>query len=103
MSYVIGAVAQHMETLRQHTPDLQARYGVQRLGVFGSYLRDEQTTESDLDVLVVFHPEAHPTLLTVAGLEIELGDLLGITVDLVLYDGLRGRIGQRIRDEVVWI
>lgn len=92
-----------MNILRQHTPDLQARYAIQRLGVFGSYLRDEQTPDSDLDVLVSFRQDAHPTLLTVAVLELELSDLLGMPVDLVLDDGLRGEIGRRIRDEVVWL
>jgi uncharacterized protein len=103
MSDTTGAVAYHIDILRQHTPDLQARYAVQRLGVFGSYLHNEQTPDSDLDVLVRFRPDAHPTLLSVAALELELRDLLGVPVDLVLDDGLRGEIGQRIRDEVVWL
>lgn len=103
MGNLTDVVATHIRLLRQHTPDLRARYAVQRLGVFGSYLRNEQTSESDLDVLVRFAPDAHPTLLTVTALELELRDLLGVRVDLVLEDGLRGEIGQRIRAEVLWL
>ncbi len=98
-----GATTAYIQILRQHTPDLQARYALQQLGIFGSYRHNQQTAESDLDVLVRFQPDAHPTLLTVAALELELRDLLGVPVDLVLEAGLRGEIGQRIRAEVLWL
>lgn len=39
-------------TLRQHRPELQSRYGVRRLAVFGSYARGEQGPNSDIDILV---------------------------------------------------
>ncbi|NJK82358.1 MAG: nucleotidyltransferase family protein [Chloroflexaceae bacterium] len=96
-------VAAHLATLRAHLPTLAQRYHIKTLGLFGSYIRNEQTPDSDLDVLVRFRPDATPTLLSVAALELELRDLLGMPVDLVLDDGLRGEIGQRIRDEVVWL
>ncbi len=103
MNNSTGAVVAYIQLLRQHLPDLQARYALQQIGIFGSYLHNVHTAESDLDVLVRFQPEAHPTLLTLAALERELGNLLGVSVDLVLEDGLRGEIGQRIRAEVRWL
>ncbi|MBW8352048.1 nucleotidyltransferase domain-containing protein, partial [Bacillus sp. IITD106] len=36
---------------------LQRNYGVKRIGLFGSYSRDEQTNESDIDILVDFKEE----------------------------------------------
>ena len=47
-------VDRYRRTLRQHLPELAAEYHVRTLEVFGSYVRDEQTPESDLDVLVTF-------------------------------------------------
>ena len=44
----------YMKILRQHMPELRDKYSVNYLGVFGSYIRGEQTEDSDLDVLVQF-------------------------------------------------
>ncbi|MEZ4660082.1 MAG: nucleotidyltransferase family protein, partial [Caldilineaceae bacterium] len=68
--------------LRKHLPDLTARYGVVRLGIFGSYVRDEPTPTSDLDLLVeIENPQL--TLLQFIELQHNLSDLLGVEVDLV--------------------
>jgi uncharacterized protein len=53
-----------------------------KLSLFGSTLRDESTATSDIDLLVEFHPDHIPGLLKLAGLEIELSNLLGEKVDL---------------------
>lgn len=53
-----------------------------KLYVFGSTLRGEATAHSDIDLLVEFHPDHIPGLLTMAGMEIELSKLLGKKVDL---------------------
>jgi hypothetical protein len=67
--------------LRQHLPEIREKYSVSYLGVFGSYVRGEQTNESDLDVLVEF--DETPGLLKYIELEYYLSDLLGVKVDLV--------------------
>jgi uncharacterized protein len=43
-----------IKILRQHFPEINEKYSVSYLGIFGSYVRGEQTSESDLDVLVEF-------------------------------------------------
>lgn len=92
-------VDRYRRTLRQHLPDLAEKYHVRTLEVFGSYVRDEQTPESDLDVLVTF--DKVPSLLKLIDLEYHLGDLLGIKVDLVMKSSLKPRIGQNILREAV--
>jgi len=72
---------------------------VKSLGVFGSYVRQEQSTGSDLDLLVTFYEP--PGLLKFIELENYLTDLSGIKVDLVMQDALKPRIGERILSEVV--
>jgi hypothetical protein len=89
--------------LRGHLPDLVQQEDIARLGMFGSYVRNEQTPTSDLDVLVEFSDRAHHGLMTVAGIEHHLSDLLGVKGDLVLVGALRGNIGRRILNEVMWL
>ncbi len=88
-----------MEILRQHLPELRERYSVSYLGIFGSYVRGEQTKDSDLDVLVQF--DNKPGLLKYIELENYLSDLLGVKVDLVMKSALKPNIGKRILNEVV--
>lgn len=90
-------------TLRQHLPEVQQKYRVRQIGVFGSFVRGEQTESSDIDVLVEFDPTARFGLLTFCQLENELSDLLNRKVDLVMKDGLKPRLGERILEEVVYL
>ena len=53
-----------------------------KLSFFGSLLRDEFNHESDLDILVEFDPHHIPGLIKLAGMEIELAELLGRKVDM---------------------
>jgi predicted nucleotidyltransferase len=87
--------------LRRMTPTLRHRYAIREIGVFGSYVRGEQTAESDLDVLVEFDDRV--TLIDFAGLQQDLSDALGMNVDLVMRSALKPRIGQRILAELVRI
>lgn len=85
----------------QHKSLLQERYKVQELGVFGSYVRQEQTETSDVDVLVEF--SEIPSLLKFVNLENYLSDNLGIKVDLVHKSGLKPRIRERILAEAIYL
>jgi len=90
-----------LNILRRHLPELRRRYGVWRLGVFGSYVRGEQKPGSDLDLLVEF--DRVPTLLEFVRLQRHLSDVLGVKVDLVMKTALKPEIGRHILDEVVQV
>jgi len=94
-------LAQLMQILQEQLPLLAEQYRVESLGVFGSYVRDEQSPDSDLDLLVTFHEP--PSLLRFIELENYLSDLLGVKVDLVMEDALKPRIGECILNEVVTV
>lgn len=85
--------------LRGELPTLAARYHVRSLDVFGSYVREEQRAESDLDLLVTF--DEPPSLLKFIEMENHLSDLLGVKVDLVMKDALKPRIGEQVLKEAV--
>jgi uncharacterized protein len=88
-------------TLRESTPYLKSEYDVESIGIFGSFVRGEQNSNSDLDLLVTFFRK--PGLFKFISLENYLSDLLGIKVDLVMPSALKNRIGKEIRTEVVSI
>ena len=91
------------QTLIRCKPWMQEQYRVTQLGIFGSYIRGEQTETSDVDILVEFDPAFHFGLLTFCKLENDLSDQLGIKVDLVMKKALKPRIGDRILQEVVYL
>ncbi|QLC49339.1 nucleotidyltransferase family protein [Methanolobus zinderi] len=90
---------QYIRQLGEMLPKLQKKYSIKYLGVFGSYIRNEQTPQSDLDVLVEFSKPV--SLLEYVRLELELSDALGVRVDLVSKTALKPRIGRHILAEVV--
>jgi predicted nucleotidyltransferase len=87
--------------LRRVQPDLQRRYPIRELGIFGSYARGEQTEDSDLDILVNLGDGIG--LLELAGLQQDLSDALGVRVDLVMRDAVKRGIARRILSEAVML
>jgi len=73
------------------------RHHIRKLSVFGSVLQGESTPESDLDIRVEFDQQHVPGLLRLAGMEIELSELLGQKVDLRTPEDL----SRYFRDDVV--
>jgi predicted nucleotidyltransferase len=92
---------QVISQLRKMQPELRRRYPIREIGVFGSYIRGEQTDGSDLDILV--HLDEGVGLFELAGLQQDLSDSLGVKVDLVMKDALKRRIGRRILSEAVML
>lgn len=77
--------------------DFCRRHHIRKLSIFGSYIRDDFGPESDVDFLVEFDPKHIPTLFDIAGMEIELSEMLGRKVDLRTAEDL----SRYFRDEVV--
>ncbi len=72
--------------LRTELPLLRERYGVQRLALFGSFVKGTATTESDVDLLVEL---ARPLGLAYVRLSDDLERVLGRKVDLGTFEALR--------------
>jgi predicted nucleotidyltransferase len=90
-----------IDIIRSSKPEIVSRYGVQKLGLFGSYVHDRQRKRSDIDILVSF------------GRDIDLFDFLDLRefletrlhhkVDLVMESALKPAIGKRILAEVEYV
>ena len=90
------------DILKKNETDLIKRYGISKIGVFGSYIRNEAREDSDLDILVEFKRDTDIGLLKFVELENYLSDLLVVRVDLVEKSGLKPRIGKHILKEVIY-
>ena len=82
-------------------PELKVRFKVKTIGLFGSYVRGEQKSSSDLDVLVDFYEPI--SLFRYVELENFLSDKLTVKVDLVMRDVLKPRIKNIILNEAVYV
>jgi predicted nucleotidyltransferase len=71
-----------IDELRSLVPDFCRAHGITRLEVFGSVARQAVRSDSDLDLLVTFHPDVHPGL-DFFSMQDELQELLGIHIDLL--------------------
>ena len=88
-----------LELLSGSKAELQSRFGVTRLALFGSTSRDTATSLSDIDVLVDFDGPA--TSKRYFGVQFYLEDLLGCPVDLVTEQALRAELRPYIEQEQV--
>lgn len=90
-----------LQLLAQSKSVLAARYGVTRLALFGSTVRDAARPDSDIDILVAFDGPA--TSERYFGVQFFLEDLLGHPVDLVTEKALRPELRPFIDKEAVHV
>ena len=84
---------------REEILRIAARYGASHVRVFGSVARGEVDEQGDIDFLIDMEPKR--SLLDLAGLLVDLEQLLGCKVDVVSEDSLRKRIKDRVLNEAI--
>lgn len=94
----LNAIVSQIQQMKNH---LHEKYRVKEIGIFGSYIRGEQTEKSDLDILVAF--DSIISLFDFIALELELSDHLGIKVDLVEKETLKPHVRPHVLKEVVLV
>ena len=87
------------QILRAEMPRLTSEFDVERLEIFGSFVRGQQNINSDLDILVTF--KVTPGMFKFIQLKEYLSDVLGIKVDRVMRSALKKHRGSRIISEAV--
>lgn len=88
-----------LSLLASRREDILARFGVKKLGVFGSAARDDMRSDSDVDILVEFQDTA--TFDKYMDLKAYLEALLGTAVDLVTEEALKPRMRPLIEKDMV--
>jgi len=87
------------ETLKRYKPLLTEKFKVKAIGIFGSYIRGEESEESDVDILVEFD---EPIGWEFIDLKEFLEEILGKEVDLVTVNALKPQLKDKILKEVVY-
>ena len=95
------SLAEIKQVLKAQKPYLAEKYGVTEIGLFGSYVRGEQRSDSDLDILIELTDPPRVDLFDLVNLKYYLGELTGIEVDISIKQNLRKRIGRHILSEVI--
>ena len=93
--------ADTLALLTQHKPELARRFGVVKLALFGSRVRDDAREDSDADVLVAFDGPADSGRYF--GLQFYLEDLLGCAVDLVTEKALRPELKPFVERDAIHV
>lgn len=91
----------YMEEIKRKILPILQRYGVKRVGLFGSYVRGDMREDSDIDILVEIEKDI--SLLDFVGLKLEIEEALGKKIDLVEYNTIKPLLKERILKEQVVI
>ncbi len=86
--------------INSHRKDLEEKYKVKSIAVFGSYARGEQTEDSDVDIMVEF---SEPVGLKFFGLADFLEDILGMKVDLTTPDGIKPNRKEYVMEDLCYV
>jgi uncharacterized protein len=88
------------DTLLAHKQRLSTKYGLSKLAIFGSYARNQQTDDSDLDILVEFDRPIGSEFIDLAD---ELEQLLRVKIDLVSKKGIKEKYLKSIEKELDYV
>ncbi len=91
-----------LEYLQQNKSEFHSRYGVTKIGLFGSYARDQNNEESDIDIVVEFLKEKK-NLHTFLNLKREIETLLGKKVDLGIESALKPIVKKYVEKEIIYV
>lgn len=87
-----------LDILKNHKATL-LKYKVKRIGLFGSFSRNESSEKGDIDLLVEFHEKNFDNFIELA---FELEKIFGKKIDLVTKEGMSQYILPYIQNEVKW-
>jgi predicted nucleotidyltransferase len=92
----------YLRKLRQFKQQYSEEYGIERIGIFGSVARGEESSESDVDIY--FESNKKLSLFRMGGLMYDLKASFGVPVDIVHNTGrLPVTFKQRIEKEIVYV
>lgn len=91
-----------ISVLKTHKSEL-SRYGVSNIGLFGSYLRNEQSKRSDIDLLIDFEPDKESFDNYMAVCDFFENLFKNEKVEIVTRNGLSKHIGPKILNQVLYV
>ena len=87
--------------LKKHEQTIRQKFHVKKIGIFGSFARNEENETSDIDILVGFDP-GFKTFDNYMQLKYFIEDVFGRSVDLVTVAALKPQLKENILREVIY-
>ena len=81
-------------------PILQEKYPLDKIAIFGSYARNEQTEESDVDLMVEFNNKIGIGFITMSN---EIEDYLGVETDVLTKNSMKPRFFNLIENDLIYV
>jgi len=88
------------EIINKHREELEEKYKVKNIAIFGSYVRGEQDNESDIDILVELKEPVGFLFIHLADF---LEEILGVKVDLITPDAIKPNRRKYIMEELIYV
>jgi len=90
-----------IDFLKSHKQEMAEKFGVVRIGLFGSYARGDAKSESDIDIAVEL---TKPDLFCLIGVKQKIEDEFGGRVDVVrIRDNMNSLLKKRILQDVIYV
>jgi predicted nucleotidyltransferase len=90
-----------IQYLTEHKFEFEQQFGVTKIGLFGSYAREEDQKGSDIDIVAELKK---PDLLTLVGIKKKIEEELGVSVDIVRYrERMNRTLKKRINQDAVYV
>ncbi|HJJ61375.1 MAG TPA: nucleotidyltransferase family protein [Methanocorpusculum sp.] len=100
MSAYVSIREEVLEKLQNHLPELQERFGIETIGIFGSVARGDDSESSDVDVLYAFE-EGRGDLFEYAHATEYLENLFGRNIDFVSIRWMNPRLRKYVEPEMI--
>jgi len=86
--------------IRRHRQELEEKFKVKKIAIFGSYIKSEQNEESDIDILVEFKEPVGFLFIHLADF---LEEILGVKVDLVTQEAIKPNRKKYIMEKLTYV
>lgn len=92
-----------LKYLTEMKSEFSHRFGIETLALFGSFSRDEETNESDIDILYQLKKNAKLSLFAYAKFKTILEESLGREVDLVRSEKLKDSLRKYVQKDIIYV
>lgn len=97
----MGRKSKWMSLIEENKDEIQ-KYHVETIAIFGSQMRGNATTTSDIDILVSFN-DGKKTFRNFMGLKLQLEEIFQIPVDLVTMESIKEEMKPFIMEDITYV
>ena len=89
-----------IKLIRAHKQEFAVKFALKQIALFGSYARNQQNENSDIDIMVDFN---EPIGMEIVDLTMDLEKILDHKVDIVTYNAIKDRLYNYIKTDLIYV